>query len=556
MTSSYDVKALHPKHKSYNRQTFAQPSLFTQIFIGGPITFCVGAFGQLPPMMILYSLLWYKSRETTENFFENWNELMDWLCDPKRIPFFFAIRIARALFSPFFYMAAAIFVKRFIIGKFEPGPRTNSDWEKLRFWLAAALLPRKKVQAVTDLIGRHYENTSTLYRLLGARVGKRIFWPGNQPICNGLYDLIEIGDDAVFGSRSTLLCSTTDRCDKIILCAGANVSDNCVVLPGTVVGKNAVLGSNSISPGGSYLPSGSVWFGSTGSEPTCLESGDGSDATYYQPLVEEKGSSMIASEALDASCLPMCGDESTVRPFGRAFYQGKVHGYTPLGLSAIVPYTWINRMFASIFHTLPLLIAIQFGAVLLYSDNVLKSSYSYYVNGEQYGMDDDNYGNVDIANHDSFLGLGRNFDNDGHHHSFFDVYVAVLTCFFFMHFIRVIGWLVIELTAKWSFMGRRKPGRFNYDTSSYAQRWELYQLAAKIRKIGRLNLLQFFNGTPYMNMYIRWNGGKVGKDCCLYPGTFSTLLLSPCFAVLDFLAYSQYSLPYEQSWSRPIHAGA
>ena len=474
---------------------------------------------------------------------------MDWLCDPNRIPFFFGIRLARALFSPFCYMAMALLVKWMVIGRIEPGLRNPaSEWQKFRVWLAAELFPRKKVQSVTDLIGRHYEGVSVLYRLLGAKVGKRVFWPGNQPIVNGAFDLLVIGDDAVFGSRSTLLCGSTERFEKIILCAGANVSDNCVVLPGTVVGKNAVLGSNSISRQGAYLPAGSVWFGNAGGESNCLESGDGNDAAYYQPMADESGnnnnSNSVASESshVDTSRLPMVGDESTIRPFGKAVYLGKAKGYMVLPIFVIVLYTWINRIFASIFHTLPLLAAVQLGAVLLYSDDPLSQTYRRFTNSKEdyyredyrevmhydyyHGYDDDGEYEIPV-NHDNFFWIRRDFDNDGHYHTFSSVFLAVWTAFLVTHFLRVVLWLVVELSAKWCFMGQRKSGRYNYDTSSYAQRWELYQLTAKIRKISRLNLLQFLSGTPFMSWYFRWNGGNVGKNCCLYPSGADPFMPEP-----------------------------
>lgn len=118
VTSSYDVthgKSLSPKHARVNRRRFPEPSLTMQIFVGGPITFIVNAFAQIPPVFIIYLLLVYKSREHSDFFFSNWNELIDWLCDVKRIPFFVGIRLARALLSPFFYMFAAIVTKKLLL---------------------------------------------------------------------------------------------------------------------------------------------------------------------------------------------------------------------------------------------------------------------------------------------------------------------------------------------------------------------------------------------------------------------------------------------------------
>jgi acyl-coenzyme A synthetase/AMP-(fatty) acid ligase/carbonic anhydrase/acetyltransferase-like protein (isoleucine patch superfamily)/acyl carrier protein len=531
VTSTYDTEAFGKQHARVNRRSFPEPSIAIQVLVGSPITFFVNLFGEIPPLIVLYWLLMFKSREDDEHFFSNWNELIDWLCDPARIPFFIGIRLARALLSPFFYMFAAIVVKKLFIGKFEPGPwDTNSSWQKFRYWLAAALFTRKKIQACTDLMGRHYENVSRLYRLLGAKVGKRVFWPGHQLITCGTFELLEIGDDCVFGSRSSLINGTTDRWEKIILCAGANVADNCVVMAGTVVGKNAVLGSNSISPEGTYLPAGSVWFGSNGCTPTCLEQGTGGNEIQYGSLDEEDAANGIPMHASRTPTqLQMVGDDSNIRPFGKAFYVGKAQGNRVWSLTEIVAFTIFNRVGQIIFHLLPILGAIEFGSVLLYTDHPLKDMYRNSIFGS---IDGYNYEQAENFNVDKFLWFERDFDNQGHHHTFGQVYLAVFSCFLVTHFIRVVLWLIIEISAKWFYMGRRQPGRYNYDTCSYSQRWELYQLTAKIRKLNRLNLLQFLMGTPYMNWYFRMNGGNIGKDCCLYPAGADPFMPEPDLVTL------------------------
>jgi hypothetical protein len=43
---------------------------------------------------------------------------------------------------------------------------------------------------------------------MGAKIGKRIYWPGSGVVCEDP-ELLEIGDDVVFGSRSEIL--TNDR---------------------------------------------------------------------------------------------------------------------------------------------------------------------------------------------------------------------------------------------------------------------------------------------------------------------------------------------------------
>ena len=484
-TSSYDIKSLDDKFARVNRRFFPEPSLPMQVFVAGPIAFLVNCVGQIPPLLVLLWMLTYK--DDMNGAFETPSDLMQWLCDPRRYPFYIGIRVARALLSPFFYMGAALAVKKLVIGKFEPGRRnTRSQWQLLRHHLAATLFSRSKIQNVVDIIGRHYELVSCLYRCLGATVGKRVFWPGHQPVFSGEFDLLEIGDDVVFGSRSFIFNTTVESSEKVILCAGSNVSDNCVVLPGSVVGKSATLGSNSVCPEGWYLPEGSVWFGSNG-KPVCLEKGQESK------VVINPG--MVASSDIPMTELQLIGDASTIRPFGKAFYERRAN-YFVWPLSWIVSGSVCIKIFIATFHSLPLLMSLQCAAAMLYAVRI------------------------------------QDRDYEGLQYRFVTIYFAVLLAYFWINILRVLVWLGIELCAKWTLMGRRQVGIYNYDTSSYAQRWELYQLICKIRKFSRFNFLQFFYGTPYMAYYFILNGGNVGKGTCLYPAGADPFMPEPDLVVI------------------------
>jgi hypothetical protein len=349
----------------------------------------------------------------------------------------------------------------------------------MRHWLASTLFSRKKIQGVTDIVGRHYELVSVLYRLLGAKVGKRVFWPGHQPVFSGEFDLLEVGDDVVFGSRSGIFFATTDSCEKVTLCAGSNVADNCVVLPGAIIGKNAVLGSNSICPAGRYLPEGSIWLGSKGSEPDCLDKG-----------VEVDVTGPVMSYEIMRENLQMVGDASTLTPFGKAFYLKRAN-YFVWPLYRIVAFTVFTKLLIVMFHTLPLLGALHSAAAFLYG---WKAAYR---------------------------------DYEGMPYSFSMIYCTWLFMYLWTNVARVCVWLFVELTAKWTLMGKRQAGQYNYDTSDYAQRWELYQILGKVRKFSRLTFLDFFSGTPFMAAYFRWSGGNIGRDCCLYPSGADPFMPEP-----------------------------
>lgn len=264
-----------------------------------------------------------------------------------------------------------------------------------------------------------------------------------------------------------ILFTTKDLCAKVIICAGSNVADNCCILPGGIIGKNAVLASNSLCPEGRYLPEGSVWLGSTGCEPTCLKQGDESSV--------DSGGTIIMASAIQQDVLCMIGDESTLRPFGKAYLRNA--SYFVWTLEMIISFTAIVKIIISIFHTLPLLLAYRYGWLFLAGNN---------------------HSTTDISG-----GI---------------IYITTLLIYLCTHQLRIILWFIIELIVKWSIIGRRKEGQYNYDMSSYGQRWELYQIIVSSgRRLAGMNLMDFINGTSFMSTWLRWNGATIGKDCCLYP---------------------------------------
>lgn len=73
--------------------------------------------------------------------------------------------------------------------------------------------------------------TLTTVCCLYIQVGERVYWPGSG-VEIVEFDLLEVGDDVVFGSRSVVITSSTTCSKKITLEAGCMVADRCVILPG------------------------------------------------------------------------------------------------------------------------------------------------------------------------------------------------------------------------------------------------------------------------------------------------------------------------------------
>ena len=71
--------------------------------------------------------------------------------------------------------------------------------------------------------------------------------------------------------------------------------------------------------------------------------------------------------------MKMKGDETTLRPFGKALYLGQVTGYRVLSLKGIILFTLASRVFQVVFHLMPLYGAVQLAGVVLYSDDIIGS---------------------------------------------------------------------------------------------------------------------------------------------------------------------------------------
>ncbi|KAL7565853.1 hypothetical protein ACA910_007411 [Epithemia clementina (nom. ined.)] len=496
-STSYEIHATEPgkdvKHLSYNRYAMPQPNWWFSTFLTAPLVALVETLSHLPALAVFVYMVnqpWRANRDP----FDTLPDLMQWLCDPRRIPYYLGIRLARAIGGPLVYMVGAVGIKWIVVGKFKPGPRdTRSHWQLVRHELMASLFTREKMSDFAELVGRHFEIVSMLYRCLGAKIGQRVFWPGQQPVFTGEFDLLEIGDDVVFGSRAAIYCTTTDACHKVILCAGSNLSDNTVALPGSILGKNVVLGSNAVCPMNRYLPEGSIWFGARCGEPVMLGKG-----TEQQR--EEENSNSSSNEAVESSDVPahkiqLEGDDTTLRPFGRAFYKREAP-YFVAPIPLIILYTLVSKILIVCVQTLPILGALNLSSVVLFGfrgRTVLHES-----------DDDDHYV---LSTH--------------------ELYVTMSWAIMASNAVFVALWLAIEVGAKWFFIGQRLEGTHNWDQSSYIQNWEFYQLTIRIRSLARSSIFDFIAGTPFMALVFRLLGGKVGANCCLYPSRSEIILPEP-----------------------------
>jgi hypothetical protein len=97
---------------------------------------------------------------------------------------------------------------------------------------------------------------------------------------------------------------------------------------------------------------------------------------------------------------------------------------------------------------------------------------------------------------------------------------VLFTSFSILHLISSVLALVICIYAKWLLLGHRESGNYDWDTSSYCQRWQVLLTIERIRRRrgDGEDILALPTGTYYYALYFRLLGARIGKDCALFAG--------------------------------------
>ncbi|KAF5566745.1 coenzyme a synthetase [Fusarium phyllophilum] len=198
---------------------------------------------------------------------------VDWFTQPNRIAYHYLALALGCLFGPFFLFGLVILVKSTLdcfFGKLKANSRSTVDiW---RANLIKTLLPEGKLHRMTSLFGQHYEATSIALRMLGAKIGERVYWPGTGPSI-GDYHLIDVGNDVVFGSRSHLVTFDGIGSEKVTIQGRAMIADRVYLLPGVAVGERTTMGSGALTKrNGNYVSDG-TYVGSKAGDAVCLSTG-------------------------------------------------------------------------------------------------------------------------------------------------------------------------------------------------------------------------------------------------------------------------------------------
>jgi len=485
-SSNSSLESISKHHRKLVRSAFPEPSKLKQWFIGVPCMIFVNVMHALPYISCLFFVLIQFSRVelASTGVLAKWSERAIWLVSPWRLLALLCAITTRSVVSPWFKFGAVVLVKRLIIGRFHAGPK--GEWEHFQYWLMAKLIAKDgPLCGIHAMLGKHFVGVSWALRMLGVNIGKRVFWPGVE-LKVVEFDLLTVGDDVVFGSRSYVLCGDAEENAPVTLAAGANVADRCVLLPGCVIERNAVLGSGSLAKAGTTYNRGCTAIGSVGGDCVMLHPGKKSSDEQDDPV----------EYSAPVPGVPDTGGADTIKPFGKVFYGGVEKDQKPLaGLCRSNPPMWCFALY---------------GVAIASAGPAFRSAVwllAIYTSTHAMHFEDDS---MYEAKTDPVKGMFMILKH---------IATVIAYCTLYQFLAQPVA-VAMGVSYKWALMGRRAEGSWNWDTSTYNRNWKLYTAVSFID-------LSSIGGTAYIVWWYRLLGSKIGKNVCLWPQGSDLFLTEP-----------------------------
>jgi acetyltransferase-like isoleucine patch superfamily enzyme len=422
--------------------------------------------------------------------------LLDWLLQVQWMVLFLVSKVFRSCVSPFLRLATVVVVKSTVFrGCFRSGslPPRHS-WAALARWWVSVIFTDGQLCGVAPLINVHSELHSAILRLLGAKVGKHVFWPLSG-LVTPYHDFVEVGDDVIWGAHHALIVADDVAARPIVLEAGSNPLDRVVLSPGSRVCRNALIGTGSFVKPGVAVPAGCKYLGTT-----------------------------ILEKSEERAKAP------STKPYGRACEGGAVYFLIPdwLWPAILIPLKAVETIFAKS----PFLLALFFADIC--TRHFHRTWYDYPPSSPHAPPSTPPFAPSTLSTppaptaivHPAGLFYGS-YHNDNweastlRHKVPLAEFFLVLAVFYVLadYSVKLLGvWL--DIAAKWAIVGRRQPGPHRFDQSSYSQRWHFYLSFHGFSK----SMLERWVGTSMIPWYYRLLGSSIGKDVCFLQG------VSPMFS--------------------------
>lgn len=502
-SSSWEVEAADEANRDIMLSKIPSAHWSLEWLVTKPLITIGWVFSLLPWFFGLLGLVITEPVDTNTPIYS----ILQWFAGSKRVGFHYLALVLRISLSPFMLFGFTLLLKWILdvfFGAQKPtAVKGRSQFENWRMSFIKSLYSTRRLHEMTELMGQHYEGTSIAVRLLGGRVGKRVYWPGTGPSI-GDYHLLNIGDDVVFGSRAHLVTSDGIGSEPITVGDRAMIADRVTVLPGVEIGGKTTMGSGSLTRRGMSYAGGGTYVGSRNGDAICLTTGPNVSAQKEIKKLESRFSRLFPQdiesyerdidvtvteikEKSNAKTADLDPDE--LSPFGRAFYL-KQTDFKVYGMATIVFYSASITVMTAFYWNVPSISSIQLVAAIFRNNHKYLGRQNWYDTPLLYGL--------------FFLFISL----------FHSVQTIIATAF-------VIG-------AKWHLLGRRRPGNYDWDKSPYCQKWQLYLTIEKLRRycFRGHGILGMLTGTHWLVLYFRALGATVGDNCALFANGRPSLMFT------------------------------
>ena len=257
-SSSWEADAADPKYRALCSPTRPSPPWWALAPIGWLLVALPYLVGWSPVLVLLYVKI-----DVVGDLSDGggWQGLLNWVLQWEWLALYFASKVMSTTLTPFLRLFTVIALKHTCNFRYKPGPKPGrKTWAALGQWWLGETLRDGLLCGVAPLINVHSEMHSALLRMLGAKVGKHVYWPLSGLITS-MHDLVEVGDDAVWGAHHSIVTVKGNKLMPVKIGPGANPLDRCILGPGCVIGRNALVGTGSFVDAEVNVPDGAVFLG-------------------------------------------------------------------------------------------------------------------------------------------------------------------------------------------------------------------------------------------------------------------------------------------------------
>jgi acyl-CoA synthetase (AMP-forming)/AMP-acid ligase II/acetyltransferase-like isoleucine patch superfamily enzyme/acyl carrier protein len=560
-SSNWEASGADESNRDLNQSNIPRGHWLLNWTIGLPIAIVIMFCGCIPWLTALVGMVYGKPGSEHPDALRT---VLIWFSEPERVGFHYLAMAAHSGVGPYFFFFAFLAVKSFFdacMGRIKPGSsQGQSNFQKFRRDFMNQMMPASQFHKLSELFGTHYEATSIFARMLGAKIGKHVYWPGTGPTVQD-WDLIEIGNDVVFGSRSHIVTTDANGSDRVKINSGAMVADRVVLLPGVEMGEKTVMGSGALTRRNGYYADGTTWVGSKNGEALCLSqpnrastaaaSSVGRRTEHYYDL--NKACPPIPSQSLNSSSTtlvkqtPIDSEQSSLyaveegfelKSFSNADLRDaeRANAYRMSAMVRDVPDDDPTAPPAP--ATFEEQSASPFGRAFY------QGQASYRVWGQGFIFCYATLITICVAVYWNIGSIGA-VQVLGHlvRHDDYATYVLAMSperpiIIYFMFCALITAIMAAQsvcalaaiIAVKWILMGRRTQGNYDWDKSPYCQRWQLFLKFEAFRRscYGGHGILGLLTGTAWIPMYFRCLGADIGTDCSIFSsGTPSLYFTEP-----------------------------